>query len=104
MTGNDINLLAAAFRARTLPKTEWTHRAHLIVGAWHVHKWGRDGALVESRNGIRLLNDTHGVPNSESRGYHETITRCYLVLIEAFFRQHTTLVEAVSLILRSPLA
>ena len=28
----------ARFRERTLPKSEWTHAAHLSVGAWHVHR------------------------------------------------------------------
>jgi len=27
------------------------------------------------------LNDSHGVPNSDTRGYHETITRFFLLAI-----------------------
>ncbi len=77
--------LVAAFRACTLPKEEWTHLAHLRVGAWHVHHHGGAEALALLRSGIRRLNDAHGTPNSTDSGYHETITVAYVRLIEERF-------------------
>lgn len=77
--------LVAAFRDCTLPKEEWTHLAHLRVGAWHVHHFGGPAALAMLRDGIRRLNDSHGTPNSSDSGYHETITVAYVRLIEEFF-------------------
>jgi hypothetical protein len=77
--------LVAAFRDCTLPKEEWTHLAHLRVGAWHVHHLGGPAALAMLRAGIRRLNDSHGTPNSSDSGYHETITVAYVRLIEEFF-------------------
>jgi len=74
--------LVAAFRACSLPKEEWTHLAHLRVGAWHVHHFGGAAALALLRTGIRRLNDSHGTPNSNDTGYHETITIAYVRLIE----------------------
>ena len=36
----DASALAARFAALTLAKEEWTHAAHLTVGAWYVHRHG----------------------------------------------------------------
>jgi hypothetical protein len=37
MDAQSLDDLAVAFRPCTLPRAEWTHPAHLRVGAWHVH-------------------------------------------------------------------
>jgi len=102
-----IDDLAARFRAALVPHAEWTHRAHLTVGAWHVHHHGADEALAMLRTGIRALNDAHGTPNSATRGYHETITRAYVTLLAealAAFPAATPLAERVAHILESPIA
>lgn len=98
--------LVARFHARTLPKSEWTHQAHLAVGMWHVHGLGPDEALIRLRSGIRCLNDTHGTPNTDSSGYHETITRAYVLLIAAFIADRDGQAAAVCAqrLLASPLA
>jgi len=83
-TATELHRLAADFQARTLPKTEWTHAAHLAVGAWHVDRFGPAEALDRLRAGIRLLNDAHGTPNTDTGGYHETITRAYVALIAEY--------------------
>ena len=69
--------IVARFRARTLPREAWTHQAHLAVGLWHVLRHGEEAALALLRDGIRAYNEAVGVPNSDTRGYHETITRYY---------------------------
>ena len=68
----------------TLPRDEWTHAAHLAVGAWHIHRYGADEALARLRTGIRRLNDSHGTPNMPTSGYHETVTRAYVRLLSEF--------------------
>ena len=80
-----LDELVTAFRERTLPRAEWTHEAHLRVGAWHVHHHGPEAALPPLRTGIRRLNDCHGTVNSATSGYHETITVAYVRLIADFF-------------------
>jgi hypothetical protein len=85
MSRRPLDELAAAFTAGTLPREEWTHEAHLRVGAWHVHHLGARAALERLRDGIRRLNDRHGTLNSATSGYHETITAAYVRLIDAFF-------------------
>ena len=96
----------ARFQERTLSKSEWTHAAHLSVGAWHVHRYGVDGAVERLRRGIRALNDSHGTANTDSSGYHETITRAYAHLIAEFLseQRENTLAEQVGALLASPLA
>ena len=77
---------AVAFCDGTLTKAEWTHFAHLRVGLWHMLHHGVDDALELLRTRIRALNESHGVANSDTGGYHETITRFYVWLTAAFLR------------------
>ena len=94
------------FLNRTLPKSEWTHAAHLSVGAWHVHRFGVEEAVNRLRQAIRALNESHGTPNTDSGGYHETITRAYALLIAEFLsgQREGTLAQRVGALLASPLA
>ncbi|MFL5511392.1 MAG: hypothetical protein ACJ8CN_03005 [Gemmatimonadales bacterium] len=105
---NDAQLddFVARFLERTLPKSEWTHAAHLSVGAWHVHRYGVDQAVERLRWGIRALNDSHGTANTDSSGYHETVTRAYAHLIAEFLagQRNGTLAQRVKVLLASPLA
>jgi hypothetical protein len=80
----DLGRFAARFAACEIPHAEWTHEAHLAVGTWYVDRYGPEEALDRLRGGIRRLNDSHGTPNSTTRGYHETITRAYVLLIAEF--------------------
>lgn len=62
------------FRAHSLPVGLWTHQAHLAVGLWHVRSLGEAEARTALRAGIRAYNSAVGTPNSDTRGYHETVT------------------------------
>ncbi len=104
---DDLWTLAVRFETGAIPATEWTHETHLTVGAWHVVRFGPDGALERLRTGIRRLNAAHGTVDSDTRGYHETITRAYVRLIAAFLRARPAgegLVGSVAALLGSPLA
>ena len=76
--------LVHAFESRTLPAAQWTHRAHLTVALWYAVHRPPEAALDAMREGILRLNAAHGVVTTETRGYHETITRAYMRLIGAF--------------------
>lgn len=54
------------------------------MGLWHVHRYGAEDAIARLRAGIRALNDRHGTPNTETGGYHETITVAYVRLIDQY--------------------
>ncbi|HMF43342.1 MAG TPA: hypothetical protein VKQ32_21870 [Polyangia bacterium] len=106
-TRGHIDDLAARFQAAAIPATEWTHETHLIVGLWHVARFGAAAALERLRAGIRALNAAHGTVNSDTRGYHETITGAYVRLLGGFLRGRSAdepLDDAVAALLAGPLA
>jgi len=49
---DDLDDFAARFQACTLAEKEWTHAAHLVVGLWHVDRFGPEEALRRLRSGI----------------------------------------------------
>lgn len=66
------------FKAKTLPVARWTHQAHLAVGLWHVRRYGEEEAKALLRAGISTYNESSGTPNTDTRGYHETVTMYYV--------------------------
>lgn len=98
--------LVAAFRARTLTHAEWTHAAHVSVGAWYVHEHGTAEGLVRLREEIRRLNDAHGTVSSATSGYHETITAAFVRLLAeglASFTGEVPLERRIEALLAGPL-
>lgn len=86
----EINLLVKAFEERTLPKTEWTHTAHLTVGLYYCFHNPFGVAKNLMSDGIYWLNDSHGTPNTETSGYHETLTIFWLKTVASFLEKHKT--------------
>lgn len=73
----------AALCDATLPKARWTHAGHLAATAGLLLLRPGLDAERELPALIRRLNDSHGVPNSDARGYHATITLFFLAAIRA---------------------
>ena len=70
--------------ARTLPKAEWTHRAHFAAALWLTEECV-DGEAERMLPGlIRAYNEATGTANTHTSGYHETITRASLRAARAF--------------------
>ena len=80
-----------AFVSCTLPRKEWTHQAHLRVGLWYLLHYSPPEALARLRKNIEQYNISCGIENTKNQGYHETITRFYLLLIEGFIQQTDSL-------------
>jgi len=78
---DEVIRLVARFEDGTLPKAEWTHQAHLAVALWYASRLPFDEALVAVRTGIQKVSAAHGVVTTPSGGYHETITRFYMLVI-----------------------
>ena len=66
--------LADGLVAGTLPQAEWTHAGHVRATHALVVRLGADEALAAVRRAIPRLNEAHGVANTDSGGYHETLT------------------------------
>ena len=106
MTDAELEDLVRRFNACAVPRPEWTHAAHLAVGLWHASRYGREEALVRLRAGITRLNESNGVVNSPTGGYHETVTRAYVDLLADFASRHAdkTAAERVTALLADPLS
>ena len=81
---SETERIARALSDCTLPKAEWTHHAHLRAGLWHVLAFGPVTALDLLRQRISTYNASVGTANTDSSGYHETLTRFYVVVIDRF--------------------
>ena len=77
----------AGFEAGTLPKAEWTHGAHIAVGASYLFGSGVVSVLPLMRYRISAYNVAAGGANTETSGYHETLTRFWLNIIAAFLHR-----------------
>lgn len=106
MTDAELEDLVRRFNACAVPRSEWTHAAHLAVGLWHVARYGREDALQRLRAGITRLNESNGVVNSATGGYHETVTRAYVNLLADFAARHADMTagERVAALLADPLS
>jgi hypothetical protein len=83
----DDEALWRGFHDRTLRHDQWTHAAHLRVAWLHVARHELDEAHLLMRVGIIRLNAAHELVETPTRGYHETLTRVWLILVRALSRR-----------------
>ena len=69
----DIAALTDGFRSCTLPKEKWTHAAHW-AGALCLLAEDEAAAFRDMPGMIRAYNESVGGRNTDTEGYHETIT------------------------------
>lgn len=100
---DDIERIARGLIERTLPKSGWTHAAHFAAAFWLLRHRG-DAAFQEMPPLIRAYNESTGVANTDTGGYHETITIASLRLARAWLTQraHIPLHAALAELLASP--
>ena len=77
-SNEDVYSLVKSFEERTLPKSSWTHSAHLAVASFYCSVLPFGMARNVMRDGIHWLNDSHGTPNTDNTGYNETLTLFWL--------------------------
>jgi hypothetical protein len=83
-TSAEVLRLVREFEACTLPRAEWTHRAHLTVGLCYLLRHDEAAATRLIRDGIKRYNRAMGVETTPTGGYHETITLFYVRVIGKF--------------------
>lgn len=93
-------------RDHSLPKAEWTHYAHLAAATCLLSEHGLTRAKALMPDIIRSYNEAVGGTNSDTEGYHHTITLLYLYEIHTFMNQsdEIDLVDTVKALLRSKVA
>lgn len=84
MTSEKATQLITEFEQHTLPKEEWTHEAHFIMAFWYCLQYPLPHAVQKIRDGIKTYNVSVGGQNTDSTGYHETITLVYTSAIAAY--------------------
>jgi len=65
--------------ACTLAREEWTHEAHLAATCWLVLERPDIHPECDLGDVIRRFNESVGGVHSDTEGYHETITQCFII-------------------------
>jgi len=103
---DEIEVLTAGFLDGTLPAKAWTHDAHWAVSVClHMRHAGFD-LRRDLPGAIRRYNIASGGENTDTAGYHETITRASIAMVETAVRTAdpgTPAVQIVNGILASDL-
>lgn len=102
----EIARIGEGLIARTLPRPEWTHEAHLATTTYLLTRRPDIDIDRELPGFIRAYNESVGGVNSDSEGYHETITRVFLHGVRLFLAEadlKEPLHELVNELLLSPM-
>ena len=82
-----LDTFLAAWHSGTLPKTDWTHAAHVAVCAARAWDGGTvDEVFLAMKRGIVAYNVAVGTANTATSGYHETLTRFWAGVVVAHLR------------------
>jgi hypothetical protein len=103
-TDDCIRRIGEGLLARTLPRAEWTHEAHLAATAWLILERPDVGAEHDLPGIIARYNESVGGVNDETQGYHETITQISIRAVRAALGGSGGggLAERVNLLLAAP--
>jgi hypothetical protein len=71
----------------SLPGPEFTHTAHIAVSSFIAWHHTLPDTYSRMKIGLYRFNEANGTPNSDTRGYHETLTRFWCTLL--FHHIHT---------------
>jgi hypothetical protein len=98
------------FEAGRWPLENWHHCDHIKLAYLYLRRYPLEEAASKLRDGIRAHNAAHGLPDLPTSGYHETMTRAWLHLVDLviseygpsdtadlFFEQHPELSQKKTL-------
>jgi hypothetical protein len=86
----EIEHLGEGLLACTLPREAWTHEAHLAATTYLLLRRLDIHLDAELPSIIRRFNESVGGLNSDTEGYHETITRSFLHGVRLFLERADT--------------
>jgi hypothetical protein len=89
----------------SLPKPRWTHAAHFAAALWLISRRPDLDAARAMPGFIRAYNEATGVANTDTEGYHETITQASLRAAHGFMREdpQRSLFATCNALMASPL-
>jgi len=85
---SEIDRIGRGLLDCSLPKAEWTHAAHFAAAFWLLRRPDMHARRVMPGL-IRAYNEATGVPNTNTSGYHETITLASLRVARAWLATRT---------------
>lgn len=88
VSDDDVRRIYNGIVARTLPRPEWTHPAHLVFATALLAARGLVGAERDAPGLIRAYNESVGGVNDDAQGYHHTITLFFLRRIDEYLAPH----------------
>lgn len=83
----DVAHVGEGLLARDLPREGWTHEAHLAATTYLLLRHPEIDLDAELPDLIRRFNESVGGVNSDTEGYHETITRVFLHGVRLFLAE-----------------
>ena len=83
----DVTHIGEGLLAGDLPRVEWTHEAHLAATTYLLLRHPEIDLDQDLPGLIRRYNESVGGVNSDTEGYHETITRVFLHGVRLFLRK-----------------
>ena len=105
-TDAEIEHLGEGLLTCTATREEWTHEAHLAATTYVLLRRPDIDVDEELPGIIRRFNESVGGTNSDTEGYHETITRCFLHGVRLFLESadlNAQLHEIVNRLLVAPM-
>ena len=91
LTEDAIQEVVQKFERREYAPAEFTHSRHLTVGCWYLSTMSADEALSRMRTHLQNFSAHHG-----KHGYHETITRFWINLLDGALRRQREDVPVLS--------
>ncbi|MEO5773150.1 MAG: hypothetical protein ABIQ32_03395 [Sphingomicrobium sp.] len=83
----EIERIGEGLLARTLPREDWTHEAHLAATTYLLTRRPDIDLDTQLPDIIRRYNESVGGVNDDTQGYHETITRVFLRGVRLFLAE-----------------
>jgi hypothetical protein len=102
---DEVAAIANGLLDRTLPKSIFTHAAHFAATLWLLTTRPDFNLSSHLPGIIRAYNEAVGGANTDTSGYHETITQASIRAARAFLRESPDrpLFETCNALMASPL-
>jgi hypothetical protein len=84
---DEIAAIGRGLIDRRLPKSSWTHAAHFAATLWMMTCRPEIDLTRELRGMICAYNEATGGANTDSSGYHETITQASIRAARGFLQE-----------------
>lgn len=94
----EILKLVEEFETGSLPRPQWTHRAHLTVACWYLICNTDSEAIPRIREGIKRYNASQGIVTTKESGYHETMTVFWAKMVRGYLAKATLECSIVHLV------